>query len=155
MSLANWLSGGILDFLGKILDKAIPDPEQKAKAQATLMQAAVDGEIKMLQTEMSVMLAEAQSTDPWTSRARPTFLYVIYLMILMAFPMGVLYLFSPESANKVTMGVNDWLGAIPEAMWWLFGAGYLGYNAARSYDKSTTNGKSGADIMASIARKPK
>jgi len=27
------------------------------------------------------------------------------------------------------------LGAIPENLWWLFGAGYLGYTGARSFDK--------------------
>jgi hypothetical protein len=27
------------------------------------------------------------------------------------------------------------LGAVPESLWWLFGAGYLGYTGARSFDK--------------------
>jgi hypothetical protein len=27
------------------------------------------------------------------------------------------------------------LMAIPESLWWLFGAGYLGYTGARSLDK--------------------
>lgn len=27
------------------------------------------------------------------------------------------------------------LQAIPESLWWLFGAGYLGYTGARSMDK--------------------
>lgn len=148
MSLANLLSGGLLDFLGKILDKAIPDPEQKARAQAAIMQAAVDGEIKQLEAEMSVMLAEAQSTDPWTSRARPTFLYVIYLMILTAIPMGVVYAISPATAQELTTGVASWLAAIPEPLWWLFGAGYLGYNVARSADKI-----GGAEKVASIGKK--
>ena len=27
------------------------------------------------------------------------------------------------------------LNAVPESLWWLFGAGYLGYTGARSFDK--------------------
>ncbi len=27
------------------------------------------------------------------------------------------------------------LNAVPESLWWLFGAGYLGYTGARSLDK--------------------
>lgn len=31
--------------------------------------------------------------------------------------------------------LNKLLGAVPESLWWLFGAGYLGYTGARSFDK--------------------
>jgi hypothetical protein len=27
------------------------------------------------------------------------------------------------------------LNAVPDSLWWLFGAGYLGYTGARSFDK--------------------
>tara|TARA_B100000085_G_C18392819_1_gene451183 strand:+ start:63 stop:236 length:174 start_codon:yes stop_codon:yes gene_type:complete len=49
--------------------------------------------------------------------------------------MGVLFAFEPEVAQAVIMGVQGWLQAIPEPMWALFGAGYLGYTGARSFDK--------------------
>lgn len=152
MSLANLISGGLLDFLGKILDKAIPDPEQKAKAQALLMQQALEGDIKKFEAEISIMLAEAKSTDPWTSRARPSFLYIMYLMILVCIPMGILYAITPDSAKSITDGVNAWLAAIPEALWWLFGAGYLGYTTARTVDKGMSNGN-GLSAVAAIGRK--
>jgi len=147
MSLANIVSGGLLDFIGKIIDKAVPDPEAKARAQATIMQAAVNGEIKQFEAEISVMLEEARSTDKWTSRARPSFLYVIYVLILAAIPMGVVYAVSPGTAANVTTGFGNWLGSIPEPMLWLFGAGYLGYSASRTADKI-----SGAEKMASMAK---
>ncbi len=78
---------------------------------------------------------EAKSADPWTSRARPSFLYVVYTFILAAIPMGFLFAFEPETAEAVTEGVRLWLAAIPGEMWALFGAGYLGYSGMRSYDK--------------------
>ena len=38
----------------------------------------------------SVMRIEAQAEDPWISRARPTFLYVMYALLLWAIPMGLI-----------------------------------------------------------------
>ena len=120
----------------KLIDKLIPDPEAKAKAKIELMTLAQNGELKEMETKMSAIITEAQSSDPWTSRARPSFLYVIYVMILAAIPMGFLTAFSPDTALAVTAGMKDWLAAIPESMWALFGAGYLGYAGARSFDKA-------------------
>lgn len=127
---------GILDIGGKLIDKLIPDPEQKAKAQLQLLQLQQTGELDDLKTRLSAILAEAQSTDPWTSRARPSFMYVMYLMILAAIPMGILYAISPATAQGIADGMRAWLAAIPQEMWGLFGVGYVGYAAARSYDKS-------------------
>jgi hypothetical protein len=84
---------------------------------------------------MSVMLAEAQSKDPWTSRARPSFMYVMYILILCSIPMGVLSVFSPAAATTVAMGMKAWLAAIPDAMWGTFGTAYCGYTLSRSWEK--------------------
>ena len=84
---------------------------------------------------MSVMLAEAKSKDPWTSRARPSFMYVIYIMILFAIPMGILSAFNPEMAAQVAEGMKSWLSSIPDGLWATFGIGYTGYSVARSWDK--------------------
>jgi hypothetical protein len=50
-------------------------------------------------------LAEAQSADPWTSRARPNFLYVMYILLPTALPTGVL------SAFHAAAHVGNDLGA--------------------------------------------
>ena len=125
----------LLPFAGKLLNKIFPDPEKKAEAEKLLLEAHSRGEIEELNAELQVMLAEAKSQDKWTSRARPSFLYVIYLMILASIPMGILYAFNPLLAANVILGVQNWLGAIPSALWSLFGAGYLGYVGSRSFDK--------------------
>ena len=125
----------LLDIGGKLIDKLIPDPEKKAEAQAKLLTLQQSGDLKELEISMSAILAEAQSSDPWTSRARPSFLYVVYIIILSAIPMGFLHAFSPETATNVSTGFKSWLDAIPEPMWYLFGSGYLGYAGARSFDK--------------------
>ena len=120
---------------GKLIDHFFPDPAQKAAAQLQLNQMAQDGKLKELGIQMSAIIAEAQSTDPWTSRARPSFMYVIYLVILCGFPMGVLSAFKPEIATQVAQGFSAWLGAVPDSLWALFGAGYLGYTGARTWEK--------------------
>jgi hypothetical protein len=132
----------ILDIGSKLIDKVWPDPEKKAEAQAKLLTLQQNGELKELEISMSAILAEAQSSDPWTSRARPSFLYVVYVIILSAIPMGVLHAISPDTATNIAVGFKAWLEAIPDPMWYLFGSGYLGYSGARSFDKAKMyNGK--------------
>jgi hypothetical protein len=133
--MAPLLLTGLFSVGEKLIDKFFTSDEEKAEAKIKLMQAAQKGELDVLQTQLSAIVAEAQSSDPYTSRARPTFLYVIYIYLLCAIPMGVLYAFKPEAAAAVAQGVNAWLDAIPEPLYALFGAGYLGYTAFRSWDK--------------------
>lgn len=120
----------------KLIDKLIPDPEAKAKAKLDLVKLQSDGKLKNLEIQMSAIVMEAQSKDKWTSRARPSFLYIIYILILMAIPMGVLFAFSPETAEAITGGMKSWWASIPEPLYALFGIGYLGYTGARTWDKS-------------------
>lgn len=129
------LIGGIFDIGGKLLDKFFPDPAERAQKQLELLQMQQTGELKELETRMSAILAEASSTDPWTSRARPSFLYVIYVMILMSIPMGVLSAFEPQMADAIASGMQKWLAAIPEDLYVLFGVGYVGYSGARMLEK--------------------
>lgn len=134
MAVIDFLSP-VSDLLGKVLDKVYPDPAQKALAQLELVKMQQSGELEMYRIQLSAILAEAQSSDPWTSRARPMFMYVIYIMLLMGIPMGFLSAFQPEVAMNVAKGMQMWLRAIPEDLYMLFGAGYLGYTGARTMEK--------------------
>ena len=126
----------VLTVGSKIIDKIFPDAGEREKAKLTLAKMQMDGELNTLKTEMSVMLAEAQSADPWTSRARPSFLYCMYLLILAAIPMGILSAFNPDMATQIAGGMKAWLAAIPDGLWATFGIGYSGYTIARSaWDK--------------------
>lgn len=131
------LAPGLFDIGGKLIDKLFPDPEEAARKKVELATLQQEGELKELETRMSAILAEANSSDPWTSRARPSFLYVVYIILLASIPMGVVYAINPELAQNITAGYKAWLAAIPEEMWTLFGVGYLGYAGARSWDKHT------------------
>ena len=84
---------------------------------------------------MQAIVAEAQSTDPWTSRARPSFLYVMYTLILWAIPMGLIAAADPNLAHGIGDGMTSYLRGLPEELYALFGTGYLGYTAARTWGK--------------------
>jgi hypothetical protein len=135
MSLVGEAVSGLAGPLFSLVDKLFTSDEERAEAKRKLVELEQNGELEAMKVSLSAIVAEAQSPDPWTSRARPTFLYVIYLLILSALPMGLVAAFKPEVAQAVAAGVQAWLGAIPGDLWYLFGAGYLGYSASRSFDK--------------------
>lgn len=129
------LVGGVVDLLSKGIDRIFPDKVERERAKLALLQAQQEGQLRELEISMSAIIAEANAADPWTSRARPSFMYVMYVLLLASLPMGVLSAFSPEAAKAIIEGYEGWLSAIPQDMWWLFGAGYLGYAGARTYEK--------------------
>lgn len=119
----------------QLIDKFIADPGEKERAKIELLKQSQSGELKKIELGLSAIIAEAKSSDKWTSRARPSFLYVMYIMILFSIPMGILSAFRPEIAFSISEGMKFYLSAIPKEMWTLFGAGFLGYVGSRSYDK--------------------
>ena len=121
--------------LASIIDKVIPDKEARARAKLELIRLEGTHEMAAIEARLSAIVAEAQSRDPWTSRARPSFLYVMYAMILAAIPMGVLAAFEPPTAQAIAAGMNAYLNGLPEPLYALFGTGYLGYTAARQWGK--------------------
>ena len=121
--------------IASIIDKVIPDKEARAKAKLELLQLEGTHELKQIEARLSAIVTEAQSPDPWTSRARPSFLYVMYVMLLCALPVGVLSLFAPEAAGTIAGAMTAYLRGLPEELYALFGTGYLGYTAARQWGK--------------------
>jgi hypothetical protein len=121
--------------IASIIDKIIPDKAERDNAKLQLLNLQGTQELQQVQTQLSAIIAEADSKDPWTSRARPSFLYVMYVMILWALPMGVLAAFRPDTARDIASGMNAYLNGLPQPLYALFGTGYLGYTAARQWGK--------------------
>lgn len=121
--------------IASIIDKIIPDKEARAQAKLELIKLEGSQEMRLIEARLQAIVAEANSNDPWTSRARPSFLYVMYVMILWALPMGVLAAFNPGAAREIAAGMNAYLNGLPEPLYALFGTGYLGYTAARQWGK--------------------
>lgn len=77
--------GTIVDVGMKILDKVLPDPEAKAKAQVALMEMQQKGELAQLQAdvteqeELTKRLQADMSSDSWLSKnIRPMTLIAIF-----------------------------------------------------------------------------
>ena len=96
--------GMLLEVGGKILDKVIPDPEAKAKAQAALMEMQQKGELAQLQADMNEqdnltkrMEADMKS-DSWLSKnIRP---------MTLIFILGVYTTFAGLSAADIEVNNN-------------------------------------------------
>ncbi len=131
MPLLNNLIGPI----ASLIDKIIPDPRARDAAKLELIRLQGAQELEAVNVQLSAIIAEANSADPWTSRARPSFLYVMYALLLWAMPMGLIAAFRPETATAIAAGMNAYLAGIPEPLYALFGTGYLGYTAARTWGK--------------------
>lgn len=127
---------GIFNLGSELIKRLFPDPAQKAQAELVLLEMQQRGELELFKTQLSAILAEAQSPDPWTSRARPSFMYVIYLLLLFGLPMGFISAYDPTIASNISIGFKQWLIAIPSDLYALFGVGYLGYAGARTWEKA-------------------
>lgn len=127
---------GLISPIAKLIDKIIPDPQARDAAKLELLKLQGSQEMEAIRTQLSAIVAEAQSPDPWTSRARPSFLYVMYALLLWSIPMGLVAAAQPEMARAIAIGMNAYLAGIPEPLYALFGTGYLGYTAARAWGKA-------------------
>ena len=123
------------DLFSKIVGSFKLSPEKAAELAALKETHAADLAKLQMQMEMQAqdaisreveaagqnIRAEAQSGDKYTSRARPTFLYICNLIILCNF------LIFPLAGRKPI--------DFPEPLFWLFGSVMLGYTGARTWEK--------------------
>ncbi len=126
----------IIGPVASLIDKIIPDQVARERAKLELLRLEGSQELETIRVRMSAIVAEAQSADPWTSRARPSFLYVMYALFVWAIPMGLIAAIRPATAQAISQGMTDYLAALPEPLYALFGTGYLGYTAARQWGKA-------------------
>lgn len=126
---------GVAAPLFGLIDNLFTSDEERAEAKRKLIEMEQRGDLDGMKIQLSAILAEANSKDPWTSRARPTFLYLIYTIILLCVAGAIIGIWWPDHVATAASNLTNLLMAIPESLWWLFGAGYLGYTSARSFDK--------------------
>lgn len=124
----------LLAPLVTLLDALIPDKDQREAARQRLLALPGTADLAMLRSELAQALTPPIA-DLWITRARPCFLYVIYVIVLGALPVGVLAAFQPGMAQAVAAAMSAYLNGIPSSLYTLFGTGYLGYTAARQWGK--------------------
>ncbi|RST29976.1 hypothetical protein HMF7854_03390 [Sphingomonas ginkgonis] len=125
----------VIGPIANLLDKIIPDPRQRDEAKLALLKLQGEQDLAAVSAQLQAIVAEANSADPWTSRARPSFLYMMYALILWSIPMGLIAAVQPQMAQGIAAGMTTYLRGIPEELYTLFGTGYLGYTAARTWGK--------------------
>jgi hypothetical protein len=108
------LLDAIVGPLGKLIDKIIPDPRARDAAKLELLKLQGNQEAAQIAQQMQAIIAEANSHDPWTSRARPSFLYVMYALMLWSVPMGLIAAVDPSKANAIAVGMTSYLRALPD-----------------------------------------
>lgn len=114
---------GVLEQFGQ---KAQNDPE----AMRIIQDHALEMEreyTKQAQAALQVMNTEAASNDPLVRRARPTLMYIGYVILL--FQLVVCPLMEIKISDFVDREIVYWF-------YWMFSSGYLGYGVLRSVDKS-------------------
>lgn len=129
------IAAGIAGPLFKLVDNLFTSDEERDKAKLQLLKMQQEGKLKEVEQQMSLLISDSQSKDPWTSRARPSFLYVFYILLLWAIPTGILSIFNPEAAQAMGDGFKGWLDGIPEEAWTAFWICFTGYTGARTYEK--------------------
>lgn len=137
------LTESIVGPIAGLIDRIIPEADARDRAKLELLRLESTGELGGVTAELDLILADARSADPWTNRARPAFLYVMYALVLWSLPMGLLAAVRPNMAAAIAHATTAYLSGIPEPMWALFGTGYLGYTAARTWGKVKRGGVRG------------
>uniref|UniRef100_A0A6M3LVB7 Putative holin n=1 Tax=viral metagenome TaxID=1070528 RepID=A0A6M3LVB7_9ZZZZ len=140
-SIANLDIGGIFSGVGQLardIRVAVTGKEPiSADKAAEIALKVQELESSIDQARIGIMVAEASSTDKWTSRARPGFLYLFYFVVLvLAIGAPFVGIFYPAQMTQFYINVKAGFEAVPEAMWWTFTTGYLGYVGARQWGKT-------------------
>lgn len=135
---------GVLNLFDSVIDKLIPDKDKRDEIRLKRMELEQAGEFKDVELRYEAIVAEAKSNDPWTSRARPSFMYIFYILLLGYLPFSIIYAFNPQLGDDLLTGMTTYFKAIPTELYVTFTTGYLGYSAARAYDKKNIlQGKQG------------
>jgi hypothetical protein len=86
----------ILDIGGKLIDRLMPDPEQKAKAQLELLQMQQNGQLAQIQAEIA---GQQEVTKRWEAdMASDSWLSKNIRPMTLIFILGAYFVFSMMSA---------------------------------------------------------
>jgi hypothetical protein len=120
-----------------VISRIFPDKTDAQKAQAQLELLKTNGELQLMTERNKIAAAEAASSDKWTSRARPTFMYVFYILLMFLIIIGpIIGIFFNAEMKLFYANVQEGFSAIPDALWGTFIAGYLGYSGFRTFEKA-------------------
>ena len=104
------------------IDKQLEDHKfELEKLDRQYESKLLDAQTKEIEAAGANISAEAQSGDKFTSRARPTFLYICYVILINNYML--VPWFNRQSVD------------FPEPLFWLMGTVMTGYVASRGWEK--------------------
>lgn len=127
--------GEAFSFGEKIIDKIWPDAESADKAKLELMKLGQSGELEKFAATANIMLAEANSTDKWTSRARPSFMYVMYTLFMLCMVGAIIGVWHPQEMKQAADNLALLFNAIPDILYQVFFGCFTVYAGGRTFEK--------------------
>jgi hypothetical protein len=135
----NMVGDLIAGVVGKVIDRAWPDPTEKAKAAIAIEEMrqagefkAIDAALQQAQMQADVNTEQAKSADPFTSRARP------FIMWTCGVSLGYAAIIDPF-ARFIAAVAYQYAGPFPAVDTTItlqILLGLLGLGGMRTYEKS-------------------
>jgi hypothetical protein len=126
----------VIDTVGKIIDKVVPDKAQADAAKAALLSQESAQEFQLLYGQLQANIEEARSTNWFVAGWRPAFgwigvMAILYSYIVLPFAEFFLYVYgSPATIEQFAK-----LPHLDLTVLWPLITGMLGIAAARSVEK--------------------
>lgn len=125
--------GAVANLATNLLDKIFPDKIGQEKERAEYMLKAQELDTQLAQAQLAVNQAEAQSSDAFTSRARPFIMWVCGVAFAYKFVMQPFLIFAlvalGSSFDYHRLPVLDWTEMSPVLLM------MLGGTTARTFEK--------------------
>jgi len=118
------------DLGGKLIDRLIPDPAQKAQAALQLMQLQQSGELAQMSGQMDIDKAEAANPNWFVAGWRPFVGWVCGLGLFSQFIVRPFVIWGSAMAGHPTDFPTLDMGTLVTLL-----GGMLGLTAARTYEK--------------------
>ena len=154
MGLLDFLGGGIIGQVGKVIDGLHTSQEEKDAAKLAMEELLQqrDSEIEeTIRTELGakerVLVAEMQQGDPYTKRARPSIVYVGLAMMIINFSLIPLV---TSIANIFGASFEVAIKNFPEEFWWAW-SGVVGtWSIGRSLERRGVSTNVGRNVVGTI-----
>lgn len=126
---------GIAKIISEGIDKVVPDANVRLEAKTKLAELEKNGELQELHDYLDLLKTEAASDDNYTRRARPTALYVIYILLCWGLLCSVISIFSPGKSAEMLNIFNTFFTRLPDNFYTLLETLFGIYAGARTIEK--------------------
>jgi len=154
MALFEFLKGGIIGQVGKVIDSLHTSQEEKSqvKIQLEKLLQERDSEIEAtiraeMQAKERIIVSEMNQGDSYTKRARPSIVYVGLGMMLGNFCLiPLIASVSNAFGHQVEIAIHNF----PEEFWWAWSGVVATWTIGRSAEKRGLRSSLGKKVVGAI-----